>query len=225
MKRLQENSIKRANLTSEKAKSALKDEAVKSSATKYSPFLSLESSMKDQKLQVFKNERFVCIKDKYPKAKAHYLLIPRGDSFPKLIKVADLIKLNNSLEILKEMKSLSDKIIEENFPNDVKSKAMCGFHSIQSMQPLHMHIISKDFQSDCLKNKKHWNSFNTKYFIRLEELIECLENQEDYFKNDIFNLNNQNVLKNYLDSPLKCNYCNDQQKNIPTLKRHLITHK
>nr|QNH68121.1 aprataxin [Brachionus koreanus] len=225
MKRLQVSSSKGLNLTSDKAKSALKDEATKSNTKKFSPFLSLESSIKDPKLQVFKNDRFVCIKDKYPKAKAHYLLIPHGDAFPKLIRVADLIKLNNCVDILNELKSLSDKIVEENFPCDVKSKAICGFHSIQSMQPLHMHIISKDFESDCLKNRKHWNSFNTKYFIRLDELIECLKKERDYFENDFFNLNNENVLKSYLDLPLKCNICNIVQKNMPSLKRHLLTHK
>lgn len=26
-------------------------------------------------------------------------------------------------------------------------------------------MISQDFDSPCLKNKKHWNSFNTEYFL------------------------------------------------------------
>jgi len=30
---------------------------------------------------------------------------------------------------------------------------------------LHMHVISQDFNSPCLKTKKHWNSFTTEYFI------------------------------------------------------------
>ncbi|RNA08194.1 aprataxin isoform X2 [Brachionus plicatilis] len=226
MKRLQSNSTKGiGKLTSDKAKSVLNDETVKSSIKKSAPFLSLESSMKDEKLQVFKNDRFICIQDKYPKAKVHFLLIPHGNELPKMIRVADLIKSNQCLDLLKEIKSLSEKIIAENFPKELKSKTMCGFHSIQSMQPLHMHIISKDFDSDCLKNKKHWNSFNTKYFINLDDLIECLKNEKDYFKNDFFNLNNQKILKDYLDCPLKCNVCNAVQKNMPSLKRHLVTHK
>lgn len=30
---------------------------------------------------------------------------------------------------------------------------------------VHLHVISQDFDSSCLKNKKHWNSFTTDYFI------------------------------------------------------------
>lgn len=30
---------------------------------------------------------------------------------------------------------------------------------------VHLHVISQDFDSPCLKNKKHWNSFTTDYFI------------------------------------------------------------
>lgn len=29
---------------------------------------------------------------------------------------------------------------------------------------LHMHVISQDFKSECLKTKKHWNSFTTDFF-------------------------------------------------------------
>ena len=28
-----------------------------------------------------------------------------------------------------------------------------------------MHVISQDFDSPSLKNKKHWNSFTTPYFV------------------------------------------------------------
>jgi aprataxin len=31
-----------------------------------------------------------------------------------------------------------------------------GFHSAPSMRALHLHVISSDFDSPCLKNKKHW---------------------------------------------------------------------
>lgn len=34
-----------------------------------------------------------------------------------------------------------------------------------STSHVHLHVISQDFDSPCLKNKKHWNSFNTDYFV------------------------------------------------------------
>ena len=107
-----------------------------------------------------------------------------------------------------------------------KTKINYGFHSVQSMNPLHMHIISNDFQSECLKNKKHWNSFTSPYFIHLDSLISHLEslNNEDYFKQDKFNLNNKSKLDDYLKMDLKCHVCHEAQSNMPNLKKHLQTH-
>lgn len=39
------------------------------------------------------------------------------------------------------------------------------FPSPLSTSHVHLHVISQDFDSPCLKNKKHWNSFNTEYFL------------------------------------------------------------
>ena len=184
-------------------------------------FLSLKDSMNDKTLQVMKNERFICIRDKYPKSRIHLLLIPLG---VQLLKVQDIIKLPNAIEILKEMKQLTGKIVEENFPKDCKSKVLMGFHAIQSMNPLHMHILTADFKSDCLKNKKHWNSFNSSYFFKLDDLLQKLEEENNYFAKDKFNLNNGNVLKEFLNSELRCNVCKIILNNMPNLKKHLLTH-
>lgn len=40
-----------------------------------------------------------------------------------------------------------------------------GYHALPSMQQLHLHVISNDFDSPCLKTKKHWNSFCTDFFL------------------------------------------------------------
>jgi aprataxin len=189
----------------------------------FSPFLSLDASMKDKTLQVFKSDRFVCIRDKYPKARVHLLLIPLVSisNGVKLLKVQDLLKLKDSLDILKEMKQLARKIVDEHVPAEFKSKMQLGFHSIQSMAPLHMHIISTDFVSDCLKHKKHWNSFTSAYFVHLDALI----NEGEYnFAKDEFNLNKPSVLKGYLEANLKCNVCGLVINNMPNLKKHQLSH-
>lgn len=36
---------------------------------------------------------------------------------------------------------------------------------IFSYSQVHLHVISQDFDSPSLKNKKHWNSFTTDYFM------------------------------------------------------------
>lgn len=189
-------------------------------------FLSLDATLNDPSAQVFKNDRFVCIRDKYPKSRFHLLLVPLTtvSKGAKLLKVQDLIKLDDSRQVLREMKQLSEEIVSKHCPDALKTRIRCGFHAIQSMNPLHMHIISNDFISDCLKNKKHWNSFTSPYFVHLNQLIDNLDQVKDYFAEDKFNLNKPNVLKAYLDSNLKCHVCNKEINNIPNLKKHLVTH-
>jgi aprataxin len=215
-------------------------------------FLSLEQSMNDITLQVYRNDEFVCIKDKYPKARVHLLLIPllASTSGTKLLKLEQLIRLPKPIEFLKLIQEISTKIIDDFVIEEVslslskiqKSNLICGFHAVQSMQPLHMHIISNDFQSNCLKNKKHWNSFNTCYFIKLNELILHLQEiselmikqkqtnktiGDEYFKMDKFFLRNRKKLDEFLKMDLKCNKCkkNNIFKTIPELKKHLEQHK
>eukprot|EP00483_Globobulimina_turgida_P003139 UN03144 len=40
-----------------------------------------------------------------------------------------------------------------------------GFHCIPSMNQLHCHIISDDLDSENMKNKKHFHSFTSNYFV------------------------------------------------------------
>lgn len=40
-----------------------------------------------------------------------------------------------------------------------------GYHASPSMQRLHLHVVSNDFESPSLKTKIHWNSFNTELFL------------------------------------------------------------
>lgn len=194
---------------------------------KFVSFLSLDASLKDPTLQVFKNDRFVCIRDKYPKSRFHLLLVPLPvvSGGVKLLNVQDLIRLADVQDVLKEMRRLADEIVQKYCPtSELKSRIQCGFHSIQSMSPLHMHIMSNDFVSECLKTKKHWNSFTSPYFVHLDKLIEHLESVQDYFKTDKFNLNKPDVLKSYLESNLKCHICKTEINNMPNLKKHILTH-
>lgn len=49
----------------------------------------------------------------------------------------------------------------EVWSTDLPLPCRCGYHAIPSLQPLHIHIISQDFDSPALKKKQHWNSFTT----------------------------------------------------------------
>jgi aprataxin len=179
-------------------------------------YMSLEPSLNDKSLQVHKDAELVCIRDKYPKAKCHYLLVPVEK---KLRSLGELSKTD--LGLLESMKRLSKVLIETKFDINDQSRYLIGFHSIQSMYPLHMHILTNDFQSDCLKTKKHWNSFNTKYFVHLNDILGHLRSNDDLTGL----VESDDKLEAHLKHDLVCNKCNERLQNMPKLKQHLLKHK
>lgn len=44
-----------------------------------------------------------------------------------------------------------------------------GVHAVPSMNHLHIHVISRDMHSEMMKHRKHYNSFNTDFFVPLED--------------------------------------------------------
>ena len=53
---------------------------------------------------------------------------------------------------------------------DWSASVIVGVHAVPSMSNLHIHVISVDRHSDCLRHRKHYNSFSTPFFVRLEDL-------------------------------------------------------
>lgn len=53
---------------------------------------------------------------------------------------------------------------------DWESEVMVGVHAGPSMSHLHVHVLSRDRVSECMRHGKHYNSFNTGFFVGLEEL-------------------------------------------------------
>ena len=44
-----------------------------------------------------------------------------------------------------------------------------GVHAVPSMTHLHVHILSRDRHSECMKHRKHYNSFATGFMVPLED--------------------------------------------------------
>jgi len=109
MKRLESSSAPRSS------KTAAKNDKSKHPAAKKSgfSFLSLEASMNDKTLEVFRSDTFVCIRDKFPKSRIHLLLIPLPVGGKKLLKVEHIIQLDKPVQFLAEMKALATQIITE----------------------------------------------------------------------------------------------------------------
>ncbi|VVD03177.1 unnamed protein product [Leptidea sinapis] len=170
--------------------------------------LGLLESMNDPSSVYKETDKVVVIKDKYPKAKVHYLVLPRDN-------INSIYNLDKShILLLEEFGKVFHDIQEEH--SDLELKA--GFHSIPSMQRMHMHIISKDMISACLKTKIHWNSFTTSFFLPYKDVLRSLKDNGHVEKIST------EKHKTLMSTPLKCNQCEFVPKNMPDLKKHLLSH-
>ncbi|NWH80336.1 APTX protein, partial [Piaya cayana] len=169
----------------------------------------LKSSMQDPKMQVYKDEKTVVIKDKYPKARYHWLILP-WDPISSLKSVT-----RDHLELLEHMHAIGQKMIGQ-CPERESLEFRLGYHAIPSMSQLHLHVISQEFDSPALKTKKHWNSFTTDYFINSQDVIEMVKSKGKVIVKD----NVSELLK----LPLRCHCCKQQLSTVPQLKDHLRKH-
>uniref|UniRef100_A0A8C6D281 Aprataxin n=1 Tax=Moschus moschiferus TaxID=68415 RepID=A0A8C6D281_MOSMO len=159
--------------------------------------------------KVYKDEQVVVIKDKYPKARFHWLVLPWA-SISSLKAVT-----REHFELLRHMHTVGEKVIAD-FAGSSKLRFRLGYHAIPSMSHVHLHVISQDFDSPCLKNKKHWNSFNTEYFLESQAVIEMVQEAGRVTVRD--------GMSELLKLPLRCHECQQLLPSIPQLKEHLRKH-
>ncbi|KAM9818540.1 aprataxin [Syngnathus typhle] len=169
----------------------------------------LKASMQDSKMQVYKDDQVVVIKDKYPKARYHWLVLP-WLSIPSLKALR-----NEHSNLVKHMQKVAEQMIQQ-CPHASSLDFRCGYHAIPSMSHVHLHVISQDFDSPCLKNKKHWNSFTTAYFIESQDVIHMLETDGKVTVKE--------GTSELLKLPLRCHKCRKELATIPALKQHLRSH-
>jgi len=169
-------------------------------------------------------DQLVVIKDKFPKAKLHLLVLPRQP----LQNLSSLTKEHISL--LESMERVASTLAQQwmanntstevlnlgSSPSPMSHRVLIGFHAVPSMSQLHLHIISGDFDSPGLKTKKHWNSFNSPFFISPSKVIQSLQ-VSDRVQLD------KTLYEAYLESPLKCHRCSQTMPNMPVLKTHIST--
>ena len=169
----------------------------------------LQQSLSDKDTIIKKTEHVSVIKDKFPKAKHHYLIIhPTIPSISSLRK-EHITLIKHIIEVGKEIES------DINKDSDIVIKM--GFHAIPSMSLLHMHVISNDYDSLCLKHKKHWNSFTSEFFIPADKLLkQLMENGRIVIEKSFY----EEILKR----ELSCHLCKEKPKNMPKLKEHIRMH-
>ncbi len=94
---------------------------------------------------------------------------------------------------------------------DWEKEVMVGIHAHPSMNHLHIHVLSVDRYSECLKHRKHYNSFATQFFVPVDD----------------FPLAEDDVRRHpgkegYLASDMKCWRCGKNFGNkFARLKEHL----
>lgn len=125
----------------------------------------------------WEDSEFVVIYDVYPKARIHLLLLPKRQPIGSIAKLT-----SNDLPLLRAMDARGKWLCDTLSLVDSHSRRIPlrrGFHAIPSLHLLHLHIISQEFESSCLKHKKHWNSFVTSFFIQPNQLIEMINKVDE----------------------------------------------
>uniref|UniRef100_A0A0A9XX89 Aprataxin n=1 Tax=Lygus hesperus TaxID=30085 RepID=A0A0A9XX89_LYGHE len=169
----------------------------------------LIGDMKDPAKQLFVDDQIAILRDAYPKAERHFLVLPQENiSSLASIKIDDI-------KILKHM-DLKGREIAEKYGEGRTFRF--GYHAEPSMERLHLHVISDDMNSPSLKNKKHWNSFTTPFFMDSKKVIEDLEERGK------IQFPSKQEIESFINTPLKCHKCDHVPKNMPALKKHILEH-
>lgn len=161
----------------------------------------------------FEDEHCRVIYDPYPKANVHLLVLPLNDSLPTQVSEFNVYHLLELKKVHNVARGIAKCINERHGVKFWDCKI--GYHARPAMSDLHLHIITQDFDSEKLKNKKHWNSFNTQFFVTIDKVEQDLE-----FYGEV-NLLEREKLKELLKNPLKCHRCGLEFRFLPKLKHHL----
>lgn len=171
--------------------------------------LGLKDTLGDKDNILKKTEHVSIIKDKFPKSKHHYLVV-----HPTITSIYALSKQH--IDLVQHMVKVGEDFISE-VNKDSTHVFKMGFHAVPSMQLLHLHVMSNDHDSVCLKHRKHWNSFTTEFFMPPKDILKQLEEE-----------GNVKIDKQYYEELLKkglaCHLCKEKPKNMPTLKKHILLH-
>ncbi|XP_038688379.1 transcription factor bHLH140 isoform X2 [Tripterygium wilfordii] len=153
------------------------------------------------------SDDIVVLNDLYPKAQKHLLVVARCDGLDSLADVG-----KDHLQLLMSMHAKGLEWAEKFLHEDPSLIFRLGYHSAPSMRQLHLHVISQDFNSNHLKNKKHWNSFTTAFFRDSVDVIEDIRTAgKATLKED----------DSLLAMELRCHRCRSAHPNIPRLKSHI----
>lgn len=148
--------------------------------------------------------------------------IANADSTKTTTPVASqwISRPQNHVQLLEHMCSVGDAYVQflqrtepEKYAN---RRFITGFHALPSLAPLHMHLVSMDLESPCLKNKKHYNSFSTYFFLTSDRILDDLRTNHRITINQ-----DTKTLAKYESQPMECLWCGMRLKDMPMMKQHV----
>ena len=170
---------------------------------------------------IYYNKKWVLIHDLYPKGSVHLLLLPRDlrishihpvDAFRDAAFLADAkqeaekaawiaaselqrMYCSGSATERKRLEAMEADDPPSELPpgRDWRKDIKIGIHKGPSMNNLHIHVISQDMHGACLRHRKHYNSFNTPFFIPLD----------DFPVSD----DDERLHRGYMENDMKCWRC------------------
>jgi aprataxin len=174
------------------------------------------------------SKELLVVYDGFPKAKCHLLCLIKPSFLDA--RQAKFVAGHEDLDKLAWVHNfLRDTLVEKILSpmGRPMPSLLLGYHIIPSLEPLHIHIISDDLDSKCIKHKKHWNSFVTDYFVEIDQVDQWIReakttgplNLAGTFEKWAEKSEDQDLLR----SLLHCHKCGTVQKSMPKLKCHVET--
>jgi len=186
---------------------------------------------------IYHNERVVVINDMYPKSSIHTLVLPKSPRnllhpFVAFEDAQLLAEVKDEVEKAKNM--VADELrrrygkhsaterprleaMEADDPpdelppgRDWGKDVIAGIHAGPSMNHLHVHVMSRDMVSDCLRKQNHYQSFTTPFLVRLDEF--------PLSKDDTRRKSHHG---GYLHDEMRCWRCGRGFAKMSPLKKHL----
>lgn len=170
----------------------------------------LVRELADKRLHLNSTSQSIAIRDLHPKARVHFLVLPRKE-------IDTLHELTiGDVELLEDMYQLGIRVIKDMGLD--KAHFNFGYHLKPHMKRLHLHVISNDYDSPSLKRRHHWTIFNSEIFRSHEAVLEELKLHGKILeRTDAY-------IQSLREGPLKCNVCIFQTDHLYIMKKHIIMH-
>eukprot|EP00727_Mastigamoeba_balamuthi_P004259 m51a1_g13830 hypothetical protein (338) ;mRNA; r:486273-487286 len=152
----------------------------------------------------------VAIHDRYPKSRVHILVVTGA-----LRRPADL--LPEHAPLVESMIRAAERAYRTACSGGELGDPRIGFHAAPSMAPLHMHALSPDLVSGCVKNKRHWNSFATEFLVPASEVLRALRAGR---KGSELLFGDKDRAEAILKRKMACHRCGKECSTVPAMQSH-----